>query len=71
MKVMITPIVIGALVSLQRIYTWTGSLGNNRTSGDYLNYYIIEIGQNTWKNPGDLRRLAVSQTPVKKNIWEC
>ena len=27
---------------------------------------IIEIGLNTEKSPGDLRRLAVTQTPVKK-----
>ena len=26
---------------------------------------IIEIGQNTEKSPGDLRRLAVTQSPVK------
>ena len=26
---------------------------------------IIDNGQNTEKSPGDLRRLAVSQTPVK------
>ena len=29
--------------------------------------YIIEIDQNTEKSPGDLRRLAVTQTPVKDN----
>ena len=34
-------------------------------SGDHPNYYIIENGQNTEKSPGDLRRLAVTQTPVK------
>ena len=28
-------------------------------------YCIIENGQNTEKSPGDLRRLAVTQTPVK------
>ena len=26
---------------------------------------FIKIGQNTEKSPGDLRRLAVTQTPVK------
>ena len=26
---------------------------------------IIEIGQNTEKSSGDMRRLAVTQTPVK------
>ncbi len=34
-------------------------------SGDNPNYYIVLNGQNTEKSPGDLRRLAVTQTPVK------
>ena len=34
-------------------------------SEDLPNYYIIENGQNTEKSPGDLRRRAVTQTPVK------
>ena len=45
----------------------TGELGSCRTSGDHLNYYIIENVQNTEKSPGDLRRLAVNQTPVKNH----
>ena len=45
----------------------TGGLGSWRTSGDHPNYYIIENGQNTDKNPRDLRRLAVTQTPVKNH----
>ena len=32
-----------------------------------INYNIIENGQNTEKSPGDLRRLAVTQTPVKNH----
>ena len=40
-------------------------LGNMRSSGDHTNYSIDEIGQNTKKSPGDLGRLAVTQTPVK------
>ena len=51
--------------SHQRIYKGTGWLGNMKTSGDHPKYWIIEIGQNTEKGPGDLRRLAVTQTPVK------
>ena len=43
----------------------TGGLGSWRTSGDHLSYYIIVNGQNTEKSPGDLRRLAIIQTPVK------
>ena len=54
--------------SHQRIGTGTGRLGNKRTSGDHPNKYITEIGQNTEKSPGDLKRLAVTQTPVKDPI---
>ena len=59
--------------SHQRIDKKTGGLGNNR-SGDHLNYSIIKIGQNTEKSLGDLRRLAVSQTPLKDHqlmlMWQ-
>ena len=47
--------------SHQRIIKGTRGLRNKRTSGDHPNYSIIENGRNT----GDLRRLAVTQTPVK------
>ena len=40
-------------------------LGNTRTSRDHPNYSIIKIGQNSEKSPGDSRRLAVTQTPVR------
>ena len=45
------------------IGTGTGVLENKRTSGDYPNYRIVEIGQNTENSPGDLRTLAVTQNP--------
>ena len=32
---------------------------------DPPNYSIVAINQNTEKSPGDLRRLALIQTPVK------
>ena len=51
--------------SHQRIIKGTGGLGNKRTSGDHPTYYIIKNGQNTKKSPRDLRKLAVTQTPVK------
>ena len=51
--------------SHQRIMKGTGGFGNKTTSGDHPNYYIIENGQNTEKNPGNLRRFAVTQTLVK------
>ena len=33
-------------------------------SGDHPNYSIIKTGQSTEKSPGDLRRLAATQTPA-------
>ena len=35
------------------------------TSGDHLDYIIIESGQNMEKSPRDFRRLVVTKTPVK------
>ena len=40
-------------------------LENKGTSEDHPKYCIIEIGQNTEKSPGDLRRLVVTKTPVR------
>ena len=62
MQVTIIPIVIGAFGTVTK---GTGGLGSWRTSGDHPNYVIIENSQNTEKSPGDLRRLAATQTPVK------
>ena len=50
--------------SHQRINKGTGGLGNKRTRGDHSNNSIVEIGLNTEKNHGDVRRLAVTQTLV-------
>ena len=60
----------------QRIGTGTGGHGNKKTSEDHPNYSIIEIGQDTEKSPGHLKRFAVTQIPVKnskrsKIISEC
>ena len=49
----------------QKLGKWAGWVGNWRTSRAYHNYRISKIVQNTEKSPGDLRRLAVTQTPVK------
>ncbi len=51
--------------SYQSIINGTGGLEGGKTNGDHLNCNIIVNGQNTEKSPGDLRRLAVTQTPVK------
>ena len=46
------------------IGTRTGGREHKRTNGDYPSYSNIEIGQNIETSPGDLMRLAVTQTPV-------
>ena len=43
----------------------TGGLGSWQTGGVHPNESIIENGQNTKTCPGDFRRLAVTQPPVK------
>ena len=53
--------------SLQKICTGTGGFENKRTSRDHPNNSIVKIGQNTEKSPGDLKRLVVTQTPVKNH----
>ena len=45
----------------------TGRIGNKMTSGDYPNFSIVKIGQNTEKSPEDLRRLALTQTPAENH----
>ena len=54
----------------QKIDKGTEGHGNKRTRGDS----VIKIGQNTEKSPGDLRRLAVTQTPVEDHqltlVWK-
>ena len=68
MKVTVILIVIGTLgIILKRIGEVTGTLGNKRTSGDHPDH-IIKIGLNTEKSPGDLRRLAVIQSPVRNYL---
>ena len=52
----------------KRIIKGTGGLVGRRTYRDHPNYNIIENGQNTQKSPGDLRILAVTQTPAKTDV---
>ena len=53
--------------SHQRTDNGTGGLGNKRMSRYHPNNSIIKISQNTEKSPGNLRRLAITQTPVEDN----
>ena len=62
----IVPIVIGAFGTVTKeLLKGPGALGSWRTGRDYPNDSIIENGQNTEKSSGDLRRLAVTQSPSK------
>ena len=62
----IIPIIIGAFYTVTKgLLKGLEELEVLRTSGDHPNNYIIENGQNIEKSPGDLRRLGVTQTPVK------
>ena len=67
MKVVVIPIVIGAFDTVTKGLEKkrTRGLRNKKTSGDNPNFSIAEIGLNTEKSLGDLRRLVVTQTPVK------
>ena len=56
-----------ARYSYQTIGSETGGFGNKRMSGDHPNFSSIKIGLNIEKSPGDLRRLAVTQTPVRNH----
>ena len=49
----------------KRIIIGTRTIGSWRLSGDYSNRSIIENCQNTEKNPGALRILAITQSHVK------
>ena len=65
-KVAFIPIVNGALDIVIFHFLFTNKRnGRLWTSGDHPNYCIIAIGQNTEKSPEDLRRVAVTQIPVK------
>ena len=50
---------------LQRIGKGTSRLRYLRTSINYPDYSITKTGQNTEKSPGDVRKLAVTQPPMK------
>ena len=66
MKVTIIPIVIGAFGTVTKgLLKGLGDLEVWQTSGDHPNCNFTVNGQNTDKSPGDLRRHAVTHTPVK------
>ena len=66
MKVTIVSIVIGALGTITKgLLKKPRGLGSWRTGRDYPNDNIAKNGQNPETSLGDLRSLAVTQTPVK------
>ena len=65
MKVTIVPIVISSLGTVTK--GLLKGLEDLEVGGDYPNDSIAEDGHNTKTSPGDLRRLAATQTPVKNH----
>ena len=64
----IVPIVIGAFGTInKRIIKRPGRFGSWWTGRDYPNDSIVENDQNPETSPGDLRKLSVTQTPVKNH----
>ena len=65
MRLIVIPILICTLGTSPKVLEKNGRVGNRRTNRDHPNYNIVEIGQNTEKNPGDFWRCLVPQAPVK------
>ena len=64
MKVTLKPLVTGAFDTVRKgLLQGLEDSEIRGTGGDYPNYCIIKIGQNTEKSPGDFKRLAITQTP--------
>ena len=68
MKVTVIPIVFGAPGTVTKGLVQGLEDLEIRGRVETIYYCIIKIGQNTEKSPGDLKRLAVTQTPVR-NHW--
>ena len=65
---MVIPILIWCVRNnRQSLAKENGRLRNKRKSGDHRNYSIIKIGQNTEKIPGDLRRIAITQSLLENH----
>ena len=68
MKVTVIPIVMGALGVLLR--GLVQRLADSEVRGQIVTppkYSIMNISQNSEKGPGDLRRQAIIQTPVRNH----
>ena len=49
---------------------WTGEIGNEKKKQNHPDNNTVEICKNTKKSPGKLRRLTVTQTPMKNSEEE-
>ena len=65
MKVMVLLTVTGGLEMIPKGLVRELKDENQRTSREYPNYCIYKVSQNIEKSSSNLRRLAVSQTPMK------
>ena len=53
---------------LQKLGKGTGRIRNQKKNRDHPDISIVEIVQNIPYGPGDQRRLAVTETPVKDQL---
>ena len=68
MKVTVILMIIGALGTVTKgLIQGQVDLEMKRTRGDSPNYCIIKINKNTEESPGDFKRLAITQTPVRNH----
>ena len=65
MKVTVILIVVGAPGTIPKAQKGDWRNWKSENNRDNIDYIIIEIGWITQKSPDDLRKLAVTQTPVK------
>ena len=74
MWVTVIPFVNGALGTITKGLVQRLETKKKKTSEDHPNHSIVEIGQNTEKILGELRRLAVVQTLVRNHqillVWQ-
>ena len=65
MKIVVIPIVINGLGTVPKCLVRTMEMLEVGGRAETIKLQYVEIGQNTEKSPGDKRRLAVTQTPLK------
>ena len=66
LRVTLIPIVIGGRWTVSKSFErGLAELKIRGRIGDNPNYCIVSVSQNTEKSPGDQKRLAITQDPVK------